>query len=77
MSINCQNVMPVCLCADCHVIVFNVEDAVAGMLSEMANIDVGNEPVDFCILSPDAKVLLSCDDDGQLETWSTEHGMDS
>lgn len=54
-----------------------MEDAVAGMLSEMANVDVGNEPVDFCILSPDAKVLLSCDDDGQLETWSTEHGMDS
>ena len=70
MSSNCP-----CLDhADCHVVIFNVEDAVAGMLSEMVNIDVGNEPVAFCLLSPDAKVLLSCDDEGQLETWSTEHG---
>ena len=60
--------------ADCHVLIYSVEDAVAGIMSEMANIDVGQEPVAFCLLSPDGKVLLSCDDDGQLETWSPEKG---
>ena len=40
----------------------------------MVNIDTGHDPVAFCVLSPDAKVLLSMLDDGQLETWSTENG---
>jgi|LauGreDrversion2_5_1035112.scaffolds.fasta_scaffold185436_1 WD40 repeat protein len=54
--------------------IYSVEDAVAGIMSELSNIDVGQEPVAFCLLSPDGKVLLSCDDDGQLETWSIDKG---
>lgn len=53
---------------------YSVEDAVACMMSEVANIDVGLEPVAFCVISPDGRVVLSCDDDGQLETWSTAQG---
>ena len=60
--------------SDCHLFVYCVEDAVASMMSEVANIDVGLEPVAFCVISPDGKVVLSCDDDGQLETWSTSKG---
>lgn len=36
----------------------------------VANIDVGLEPLAYCLLSPDARHVLSCDDDGQLELWS-------
>ena len=61
--------------SDCHLFVYCVEDAVASMMSEVANIDVGLEPVAFCVISPDGKVVLSCDDDGQLETWSTTKGI--
>ncbi|GAX75027.1 hypothetical protein CEUSTIGMA_g2473.t1 [Chlamydomonas eustigma] len=59
---------------DCRVILFNVEDAITGIICEAANIDVGAEPVSYCLLSPDSSVLLSCDDEGQLETWNTGTG---
>ena len=36
----------------------------------VANIDVGMEPLAYCLLSPDCSRVLSCDDDGQLELWT-------
>jgi hypothetical protein len=69
-----KEIMHTCFITDCRVILFNVEDAITGILCEAANIDVGEEPVLYCLLSPDASVLLSCDDEGQLETWNTGTG---
>ncbi len=62
------------LFADCQIIIFDTEDAARGVACVRANIDVGNEPVAYCLISPDGQTVLSCDDEGQLETWSVEKG---
>ena len=60
--------------ADCHVVIFNMGDSdSASAFSVMVDIDTEHEPVAFCVLSPDAKVLLSANDDGELESWSTDN----
>ncbi|KAJ9516532.1 hypothetical protein QJQ45_015094, partial [Haematococcus lacustris] len=40
----------------------------------VANIDVGLEPLAYCLLAPNKQTVLSCDDDGQLELWSVQQG---
>ena len=44
------------------------------MFPVTVEINTEHEPAAFCVLSADAKVLLTVLDDGQLETWSTENG---
>lgn len=59
--------------ADMHIFVYDVEKALGGDGQQAlhADIDVGEEPVAYCLVCPNADTVLSCDDDGQLETWST------
>lgn len=60
------------LLPDMHIFLFSVDSALAGVNALLADIDVGKEPVAYCLMSPDGNVILSCDDDGQLETWSVK-----
>ncbi|GFH15517.1 uncharacterized protein HaLaN_11757, partial [Haematococcus lacustris] len=63
---------------DCRLLVWNVPLAVSGgraAKSLVANIDVGLEPLAYCLLSPNKQTVLSCDDDGQLELWSVKQGV--
>ena len=54
---------------DCHIFIFDTSDALdssRATLQPMANINVGLEPVSYCVLSPNRDVVLSCDEDGQV-----------
>ncbi|KAG1679114.1 hypothetical protein FOA52_000469 [Chlamydomonas sp. UWO 241] len=59
---------------DMRIFVYDVEAALAGAARSVlrSDIDVGEEPVAYCLMSPSGDTVLSCDDDGQLETWSIQ-----
>lgn len=60
---------------DCRLVVWSIEQVEQNIKRPLvANIDVGAEPLAYCLMAPDGQSVLSCDDDGQLELWSVENG---
>ncbi|GFH32844.1 uncharacterized protein HaLaN_32131, partial [Haematococcus lacustris] len=62
---------------DCRLLIWSVHQSLAGgggAKPLVANIDVGLEPLAYCLLAPNKQTVLSCDDDGQLELWSVQQG---
>lgn len=58
---------------DCRILVYETLAAVERKVTvPRSDIDAGLEPVLYCRMSPDGKVVLTCDDEGQLETWSVD-----
>eukprot|EP00955_Chlamydomonas_euryale_P057194 356692-Chlamydomonas_euryale.AAC.2 len=74
-----QAYMCSCMHADMRIFVYDVEKALAGSKEGLlrANINVGEEPVAYCLVCPNGSTVLSCDDDGQLETWCIKTGVNS
>ena len=44
-------------------------------LRPRVDINVGLEPVSYCVLSPNGSVVLSCDEDGQVIFGETKAGQ--